>query len=51
MFNKIDKFEIKSIVCITKDRYAAGPMLHAEIIPRPPSRIGRIGKFLQAFFL
>ena len=41
MSNEIDKFE-KGIAWFTEDRYAAGAMLHAEIIPRPPARIGRV---------
>ena len=39
---EIDNFEIKGISWLTEDRYTDGSMLHAEIIPRPPSRIGRV---------
>ena len=42
MSNEIDKFKIKGIAWLTEDRYAARAMLHAEIIHRPPSRIGRV---------
>ena len=42
MSNEIDKFEINGIAWLTGDRYASGAMLPAEIIPRPPSRKGRV---------